>query len=183
MEVDDGFAAGGRFRCPGCDEEVDVPAESLGQLVRCPYCNADFFAADGQTHEMVVDDTPPADDDAAPPDELDAVRVRQLSTLRLATLRSRSWCLIGLLLSATTAADLFGKAAIWAWDLHRWGWWPTWVSLAGLTAAALAVTAGRAARRLGREAALSTLPEPTTPPDFSTLGNGADRWRRLEEVR
>ena len=183
MDDADGVVTDARFRCPGCDEEVEVPAEVVGQLVRCPYCNADFFAAEGQTHLAVVDDTPPATEDRGPPDELNAVRVRQLATLRLATLRARSWWLIGLLLSATTAIDLVGKAVVSVWHDRAWGVWPTLLVLGGVVATALAIAAGRAARRLGQEAATSALPPPTEPPDFSTLGDGTDRWRRLEEIR
>ena len=188
VTADDGDALVGppvdhRFRCPGCDEEVDVPAESVGRLVRCPYCNSDFFAAHGRTHDAVVDDTHAPADDGPPPDELNAARVRNLSALRLATLRTRSWCLIGLLLAAMTAADLFAKAVVYVWDLHRWGVRPTLFVLAGLAAAALATRAVRAARQLGRDAARSAAADPATPPDFSTLGNGADRWRHLEEIR
>jgi hypothetical protein len=180
---DEGVVNGGRFRCPGCDEEVDVPVEVLGQLVRCPSCNADFFAVEGQAHLAVVDDIPPAPADLGPPDELNAVRVRQLATLRMATLRARSWCLIGLLLSAITAIDLLCKAAAYLSHPHAWDAWPTLLVVGGLAATALAVAAARAARRLGQEAATPALQPPTEPPDFSTLGDGTDRWRRLEEIR
>ena len=36
---------------------------------------------------------------------------------------------------------------------------------------------------LHREAKKSALPDPTTPPDFSMLDNGSQRWKRLDEVR
>ncbi len=180
----DAFPVDHRFRCPGCDEDVDVSADAVGQLVRCPYCNTEFFAADGQTHAAVIDDTPPAaDDDGPPADELNAARVRQLSALRLATLRTRSWWLIGLMLAALTGFDLLAKAAVYVWDRHAWGVRPTLFTAAGAAALALAALARRAAARLAREVAASALPEPTTPPDFTTLDNGADRWRRLHEVR
>ncbi len=182
-DVDEAFPVDHRFRCPGCDEDVDVSPDTVGQLVRCPYCNTEFFAADGQTHAEVIDDTPAAPDDAPPPDELDAARVRQLSALRLATLRTRSWWLIGLLLAALTGFDLLAKAVVFVWDRHAWGVRPTLLTLAGGAALWAATAARRAAAQLTREVNASALPEPTTPPDFSTLDNGADRWQRLHEVR
>ncbi len=171
-----------RFACPGCDEAVDVAAESVGQLVRCPYCNSEFFAADGRTHDEVVDDTAAVDDDAPAPDELNSARVRQLAALRLATLRTRSWWLIGLLMSALTALDLLGKAVVYVWEFHAWGVRPTWLAVGGSAAAAVAVAAYRAARALAREAATSSLTEPAAPPDFSTLDDGSNRWRGLERL-
>jgi hypothetical protein len=42
---------------------------------------------------------------------------------------------------------------------------------------------GSRARELRREAKASALPEPTTPPDFSTLDDGSKHWKNLEDVR
>ena len=173
-----------RFRCPGCDEEVDVSADAVGQLVRCPYCSSGFFAAHGHTHAAVVDDTePPPADDRPPADELNAVRIRQLSTLRRATLRTRSWWVIAALLALSATLDLLYKTVRYVGHVHAWGWRPTLLAGCGIFAAMAVAYAARQAARLGREAAVSTSPPPTDPPDFSPLGNGADRWRALDHVR
>ncbi len=176
-------AADLRFDCPGCDEAVDVPAEAAGRLVRCPYCNTQFFAAAGRTHDLVVDDLPPPVEFEPDPADLDAVRVRQLSANRIGLLRTRSWCVIAALLATVAAVDLWAALAVHLWRDPAAG------LLTGLTAAsavatsAVAGVAARAARRLGREAARSTLADPAEPPDFTGLTAAADPWHRLDQLR
>ena len=174
-----------RFQCPGCDEDVDVSAELVGQLVRCPYCSTAFFAADGHTHGDVVDDTdePPADDDRPLPDVLNGLRIRQLSTLRRATLRARSWWVIAALLAASTALDLLYKTVRNVAHYAAWTGRATAFTVVGTVAVAAVVVAVRRAGALAREAARTALPDHDRPPDFSTLDNGADRWRNLNDVR
>ena len=182
-EPADDPAADVRFRCPGCDEEVDVPTGAVGQLVRCPYCSSDFFAAHGQTHQLIVDDTDPPVADDRPPDELDANRIRQLSALRIATQRTRSWWLTGAALAGLTAVNAVAKAIGYAVGSHAWGVWPTGLTLAAVALSVVAAYATRQAAHLAREIATSAVADPPTEPDFSTLDNGSDRWQRLDEVR
>ena len=183
LGVDDGPPTDDvRFRCPGCDEEVDVPAGSVGQLVRCPYCNTSFFAADGHTTADVIDDTEgPPPDDAPRPDELDANRIRQLSALRRATLRTRSWWVIAAALAGSAAVDLLVKAGRAV--AHGLGLWATLLAVVGGTAALATVVALRQARQLTREADGPPRPDPVDPPDFSTLDDGSNRWRELDQIR
>jgi uncharacterized Zn-finger protein len=172
-----------RFRCPGCDEEVDVSAEVVGQLVRCPYCNTEFFADAARSGDVVVDDTPAPVEDAPPAGELNALRISQLTALRQATLRVRSWWVSGVFLAVITAVDLTVRAGRYVAHMHGWGIRPTLFSIVALAAVAVAAHAGRQARRLGDEASRSRLEDPDVEPDFSTLGDGSDRWRHLDEIR
>jgi uncharacterized Zn-finger protein len=113
-----------RFRCPGCDEEVDVSAEVVGQLVRCPYCNTEFFADAARSGDVVVDDTPAPVEDAPPAGELNALRISQLTALRQATLRVRSWWVIGVFLAVITWPTCTGGA--FARPCSRSSRWPRW---------------------------------------------------------
>lgn len=160
------------FRCPACDAVIGVPVDLVGRAVACPACGDECSTAPGG--DEITDDRP-----AAGPD-LSGVRIRQLSALRLATLRVRSWWMIGMLLAGVTAVDLLARAV----GLARAGaGWATLLAAGATAAAAAALACGRAARRLGREVARSSLPQPSGPPDFSTLSNGEDRWRHLEDIR
>ena len=54
-----------------------------------------------------------------------------------------------------------------------------------LAAAAAVVGSGyfvRSVMRLTREIRASFLTDPPTPPDFSTLSDGSQQWRNLDEI-
>ena len=170
-----------RLRCPGCDEEVDVPGEAVGQLVRCPYCRTDFFADDRAT-AAVVDDTPPAAEvDRA--SELNQLRIEQVLALRRGAIKSRSAWIIAAFLGGTTALDFVVKTTRYVRAVGGWGPRPTVFAVVAAGAVAFAAYALRRAAAFRRELDQTTLPEPETPPDFGPLGDGADRWRLLDEVR
>jgi hypothetical protein len=128
-------------------------------------------------------DQPPSPADAAPPDpaadELDANRIQQLSRARRATIRSRSYLIIG--------AVLCGIATLQLCYLARRDGWATPRAAAYVV---LAIGAGfgcidllRKARRLGKELKRPILPETQSPPDFSTLQDGSQRVDRLNQMR
>jgi hypothetical protein len=183
MSAPDEFdaAAFERFACPGCAEEVDVPAESAGRLVRCPYCNTDFFASAGQSHEAVVDDTNPELTELDRLAAFDKLRIQNHTKLRMAAIRARSWWLIALVLALLVEVDMVINAIVYLWA-HSWGW-----AILRLILGTIAFLAARHAHRRAAEFKLesqqSALEEPTVPPDFSTLNNGSDRWKELENIR
>jgi ribosomal protein S27E len=171
-----------RLHCPGCGEEVDVAAESAGQLVRCPYCNTDFFASPEQSHLDIVDDTvavPEGPQEKA----VDQNRVARLAALRLGNIRARSWWVIGLGICVMAFLDALRRAALYVLVLHHWGVWPTVDVAIALLAIRWALLCRRRAADLKIEIDRSAISEPATPPDFSTLSDGRDRWKNLENVR
>lgn len=170
-----------RFRCPGCEEEVDVPADAVGELVRCPYCRTDFFA-DDRAAAAVVDDRPPAAE-VDRESELNTLRIAQVLALRRGAMKSRSMWLIAAFLAGTTALDFGVKVAVYVHVVGRWGPRPTAFAVVVGLAFAFADYALRRAAAFRRELEQTTLPDPEVPPDFGPLGNGADRWRLLDEVR
>src|SRR5688500_3938720 len=88
--------------CPGCQEEVEVSADAAQYLIRCPYCNAQFYVAeDGSPVEFdAVADAEARQPKTDPEEELDGLRIRQLSALRRGAFRARSWCLIVVVICA-----------------------------------------------------------------------------------
>ena len=139
----------------------------------------------------VVDDEPrdgPADDDGASgaveTRAIDAVRVRQLSALRRGAYRTRSYCFVALGLCAVAAAQLvlFAVRHVRAagWQLRPVGY------VCGALAATMAgAFFFRRAAELNRELRQrpAALAEPQTPPDFSTLSDGSQSWKNLEQMR
>jgi hypothetical protein len=170
-----------RFWCPGCDEEVNVSPDAVGQLVRCPYCNTDFFASDDLSHQTIVDDTP--ERVINHDQEIDAARVKLLSRRRMALIRSGSWWTVGLLTCCIGVGSFSFKAVRIAIEDRRWGVWPTICMMVVASAVWFGRRCYRQRRLVDAEIAKSALPDPEAPPDFSTLGNGQDRWKELEHVR
>lgn len=169
--------------CPGCGEEVEVSAEAAGKLVRCPYCNTDFFASQEQSNLPVVDDTKSKTLEIDRQNAFDKLRIDNYAALRLSAIRARSLWLIGLCLAVFTELSMLGGATDYVRMSHRWGWWPSFELLIAVLAGRIAFYAWRRMQHYKREIDHSAIPEPDTPPDFSTLSDGQDRWKDLENVR
>lgn len=119
-------------------------------------------------------------------DHLNSNRIRQMASLRRGAIRSRSYCVVAAGACAVAAAELVFDA------IRRW---PAPLDLRGvmiavlylICAAALAgagVYFARLAMRFHREAKQSNLPPaPATPPDFSTLQDGSQMAKNLEELK
>lgn len=112
---------------------------------------------------------------------LDSLRIRQAVMLRRNLNRSRSYALIAALACLAGAA----QCALLAWrQINSAGWTGQALLfillLCGLFAATFWLV--RRAHRLHREAQQAHLPEPTTPPDFSTLSDGSQRAANLTRV-
>src|SRR4051794_852867 len=80
--------------CPHCNGEVDVDADAeKGETFRCPHCSQDFML-------------PPAEEAPRDRDEqLSALKIRQLTSLRRSIIRSRSFAIIGMVMSAVGGAE------------------------------------------------------------------------------
>jgi len=133
--------------------------------------------------EFYVEDDLPADDQLAPQkeDDLDAQRILQITRNRRTAYRSRGYLLIG---SAVCVA--LGLQLIWMSISRFRGGYNVTASAFVMAAAILFALAWRAFHRAGqlkREADASALSEPTTPPDFSQLGDGSDSWKNLEDIK
>ena len=167
-------AAFDAYSCPECDFGL-VGVEGEPTLLHCPRCDKHFRTPDA------VDDAPaPEPDDRA--DELSALRIRQLSAAKRAAYRSRSYCVIAAVVCVVAIVQLVWNGVL----LLRGGGWtsrPVSYFLFAILAAWGVGYFVRHATAFHREAQRSALPEPTTPPDFSTLGDGSEQWKKLEDVR
>ena len=153
----------------------------------CPACETEFVipALDGWTepplsleYEVPSFDRPLA---GSAGDELDGFRMRQVVIARRAAIRSRTYMLLGAMLCAVGCAKLITMMI----PLVRHGGWSRLVIGYGI-AAALAVVGTlfclQRAAELNRESKAAVLPEPATPPDFSTLSDGSQHAKNLENI-
>ena len=116
-------------------------------------------------------------------DELDGLRMRHVIVQRRAAARSRTYAVLGAGACAMGAVKLCMMAyrevrVRGGWD--RWA--ATWIVLAVAAVGGAWYFVGRAAY-WGREGRAVVIPEPETPPDFSTLGDGSGKGRDLEDIR
>jgi len=130
----------------------------------------------------VIDDT--ADAAAAePPEQLNSVRIQQLTTLRRGAIRSRSWYLIGTIVAYVAATELIFKTVQYVRYEYNWGLWPSVFVLGAIGSAMAGRFFLRRCIQFHQEIQMPMLDEPATPPDFSTLGDGSQHSRNLEEMR
>lgn len=138
---------------------------------------------------VVVDDEERVDLDYEPDgesrqtdDPMTAIRVRQLSAERRGAYRTRSYCVIGLGLCLVAAVQLTIMAVR---HVRAAGW--EWRPLGYLCGVAAAMMAGlfllRQVAALNRELRQPALADPEAPPDFSTLSDGSQRWKNLEDMQ
>jgi hypothetical protein len=127
----------------------------------------------------IIDDQP---DEIERPAELNGGRIRQLAALRRGAIRARSWCLIAAGVCGVGAIQL----VIFALRGIRGGGWKIRAICYLLVAVAGFVLMGfflRRAARLKREIGKSAIGEAEGVPDFSSLSDGSQRWKNLEELR
>jgi hypothetical protein len=151
---------------PNDVEREDEPAEQSFQI-------------DADSQESDVEPPPPHEHDDRE-HELDGLRIRQLSALRRGAYRARSFAIIVAVACLVAAIQLTIKAFTGTAAPYR--------ALSG----ALAVFAFFAAVHFARRVAelqheLRTPPpmppEPPGGPDFSTLSDGSQQWKNLDDVR
>jgi len=121
------------------------------------------------------------DEQAARADELDSLRIRQLASLRRATYRSRSHAIIAAAVCAGLAVQL---GWVMLQRIRADGWSLRLMVFALLLAACLAgaIWFARRAAEFHRAAQKAGRDEPAAQPDFSTLSDGSQRARNLEEI-
>jgi hypothetical protein len=115
-------------------------------------------------------------------DELDGLRIRQLASLRRAAYRSRSHAIVAMLVCAVAMV----QAAIFLVQhlMHIGFNWRALLYACILIAGAFgSIFFMSRAIALHREATQTHTPAPTTPPDFSSLSDGSQRWKNLEDLQ
>ncbi len=134
-------------------------------------------------HSVVDDTADQVESTAESPEQLNSTRIQQLTKLRRATIRSRSWCLIGAVVGFAAVVELIHKIVQYVHQDHGWGLWPSVFVLIAIGSGVMALLFSRRVIELHREIQKPLLDDPQTPPDFSTLSDGSQRWKNLEEMR
>jgi hypothetical protein len=174
---------GTTYACPNCGQSVFVSPPPIQGIVQCPFCNAQFFCG-SNVEDEIVDDSEDSDDYAAPADDaqLDGLKIRQHAALRRSLYRSRSYALIGAGACAVLTVQL-GLMAVREFLRNGATVWPVAYVLVAACALYGMVHWTLSATELGREAKVSALNAPTTPPDFEMLGDGSQHVKSLEEIK
>ena len=165
------------YYCPNCGQVI---AAAGGQLVQCPHCGEQFFTPAQDAVPESLDDHSGEQERARRESELSEVRIRQVSSLKRGEYRSRSWCIIGAVACLISAVQLVqmtvhairrGHVAL-----------PIGFCLAALACLMGGVYFARRARRWTLEIRQTSIPNPTEPPDLSTLSDGTQHAKALSEM-
>lgn len=171
------------FACPDCGEPVQATPGPVARLLECPACEERFLipAEDGST-ELPTDPEPSEEErDARAESELNALRMRHIVVARRTAIRSRTYAILG------AGACIMGaiKLGIMTWHETRAAGWTlrpvSFVLFAVVACLGALYFLGRAAY-WQRESRAHKIPDPDTPPDFSTLSDGSQHARNLENL-
>jgi len=113
---------------------------------------------------------------------LDGLRIRHVAAARRAANRIRSYWFIAAAASAGTGVQLVWMAYQ---RMRLTGAMPAacaYIFFAGACVVGAAYF-GRRVIAMGHDARQHGADAPVHPPDVSTLGDGSDRWKRLDDVR
>jgi predicted RNA-binding Zn-ribbon protein involved in translation (DUF1610 family) len=154
--------------CPACGESF-APAETA--LQECPHCGEQFFI---EIESEESDEDREARDAierrlVAEKERLDDRHIRVVQLEKRSLYRSRSWMLVLGCLLIGLAGQLVWRGVV-QFEADATRAIAYFVIAVGLIA--FSVRFFRRAKRYLDEARAITLPEPTTPPDFSTLSDG-----------
>lgn len=134
--------------------------------------------ANPDRHEQVVpSEDPPTDTEA----ELSGLRIRQIAALRRGAYRTRSYCIVALFALLVAGIKLI---IMTAHHVHEAGWGgrPIGYSIVAVAALAMAFHFAGKIAEITRELSQPMQTDPATPPDFSTLSDGSQHARNLEEI-
>lgn len=172
--------------CPDCGDAFDASAID-GPVGVCPRCGSQFFA---QTVTMAADEADVADDtNDTREEELDALRIRQLSTLRRVAYRTRSYLIVGVAGGLVFAADLVYYATLRF--RHAGGMSPGVIGRLAAVIVCLAASFyfAKKAMSLHREIQADLAAREReeqeiakNPPDLSQLSDGSQHARNLEKM-
>jgi ribosomal protein L37AE/L43A len=171
-------------QCPACGQAVSMDPLSEGPL-QCDQCGEQFSVAqepDAGASEILEDEDKQAEEDLRQKheSELSEMRIRQISGLRRNAIRTRSWLIVGAIACVVGAAQLVFLAIRGYRHGLRTG--PVGDVLFAIAALMIGSYFVRRAREFIREIEKSRLEEPISPPDFSTLNDGSQRWKALDEL-
>jgi hypothetical protein len=171
------------WQCPHCGAGIDpaaAPAGDRPDSIQCPGCGAALARPGPLDYALPAT---PDDRQGDFAEELDGLRIRQVATLRRGAARARSYLVIGAAVSVVAAVKLVSMAVEY---VRANGWGPSPVGYLMFAAAALLLAGYFGRRALEAHRELKTpppLPPQPAEPDFSTLSDGSQRWKNLEDLR
>lgn len=175
------------YACPTCGSAVALAIDEHARLVACPHCAAEFLlpASDGST-ELPEDreacEAAERDAELRHEAELSAARIRALAVARRAAYRQQSYFVVAAVVNAVAVVQLAINTARRV-RLEGWGWKPTsYVLFAALAIWGLTYFARRATG-MRRETQRRGDQVPAAEPDFSTLSDGSQHWKNLDQMR
>jgi len=169
--------------CPFCGKPLGVsdPAQAV---LQCPDCGQQFFLSTAPEDDSTADAEQVearADDEEAQRDaELSEMRISQVASLRRGAIRTRSWFIV-VAAACVVVAIQFIYLAIEKYRVGQRRDPLRDVLCAGILLVIVPFVTRRILQ-LGSEIAESRLKDPTTPPDFSTLSDGSQRWTNLDQL-
>jgi len=170
--------------CPRCGTEFQITATS--PILQCPACGEQFFPP--EPLDEPIENTESHEPKAPSEEELSGMRIRQISVMRRAAYRTRSYYIIGLGACVVIAIQLCLMIVRSFREVHLHF---RTSSLFAFTAYCLflvgAITGGfffaRRLLELQQEIRQSLQKEPAAQPDFSSLQDGTQHIRELEQMQ
>ncbi len=170
------------FTCPHCQQEVAVDAVEPHPFITCPYCGGEFAVPRAEPEEQDEAEARRRDEEAREA-ELDGMKIKQISAGRRAAIRARTYLWVGIGGCIAIIGELIHKTYQRITYEHRWD-----LKAFAFVVGAIAALYGtgyfyRHAAAIGEELKQPLLKDPETPPDFSTLSDGTQRWKDLEDLK
>jgi hypothetical protein len=167
--------------CPHCLQNVALDASLSDDVITCPHCSAEFSVPTPESAVLDYDDGGAGARRREA--ELDMIRIGQLTTARRAAIRARTYLLVGCVIFATAAVNLGIKTVQRVRYEHVWDARTFSFIAFGAACGMIAYYFAGKMIEISRELSQSAIEEPTTPPDFSTLSDGTQTARDLEDVK
>jgi len=161
-----------QYVCPHCEGIFEVAEEAAEQEVTCPHCGQLLMVS--RSEESVTE--------TVRQEELDSARIQQVSRLRTAAMRTRSYCLIACGTCAVAAVDLIWRAAR-RMVTDGVGRVPAFYLLAAAFLAWFAWRMWSRAKSIALELRRTLAADPVDSPDFSDLSDGSQVAENLEHLR
>ena len=171
------------YECPHCSQPVEIGENASEPFIHCLYCGNQFAVASSesadQEYESREADARAAESESA----LDGARIHQLTSLRRGAIRARTYLHIGWVVCATGGVQLTLKAMQRVRYEHVWDSRTFAFGIFSVVCFMISLYFLKRALEIGRELKTPLLEEPTTPPDFSTLSDGSQHARNLDDIR
>jgi hypothetical protein len=171
--------------CPECGQPIPAPADE--PIHQCSHCGAQFFRPETTTEEEATEGPSQESPEPRHEKELDGLRIRQISALRRATFRTRSYYFIAAAACLVTAIQLaimiYHRAAETRLRMPP----SAAVIFAGYILFLLASLCGvfyfeRKIVELTHELRKSLIETPLDVPDFSPLSDGSHHVKNLKDL-